>query len=139
MTWKDAPLYVEAHDLARWVSERAGAWADRGGRHLAARVGDVACSLLEAVALALTFPVGRASHLAEADRAIVRLRVLLRLARELGYLSPGGLRFACERLQTAGRMVGGWRKRLDTIDTGGGQSAVVDQIPGDGPPAAPGA
>ena len=46
------------------------------------------------------------------DHAIVRLRVLLRLARDIGLVSAGGLRHASGRLRTIGRMVGGWRKRM---------------------------
>ncbi len=111
MSWRDAPLYVEAHDLARWTLERTNAWASRDDRHLAPLVAGGACDLLTAVSLALTFPATRAIHLEEADHGIVRLRVLLRVARGLGLLSAGGLRFASGRLTAMGRMVGGWRKR----------------------------
>jgi hypothetical protein len=133
VTWREAPLYVEAHDLTRWVIELARTWGDRDAGPLAARVVDAACALLEAVSLALTFPSGRALDLEEADRSIVRLRVLLRVAHELGLLSPSALRFACGQLQTAGKMVGGWRKRVDKHDS------FAEQYSGDGPPAAAGA
>ncbi len=112
MSWRDAPLYVEAHDLARWIVERTNAWASRDERHLAPLVTRDACDLLSAVSLALTFPATRATHLEEADHGIVRLRVLLRLAQGLGLLSTGGLRFASGRLSVMGRMIGGWRKRV---------------------------
>jgi hypothetical protein len=126
------------------VIERARAWADLGERQLSARAVDAACGLVEAVSLALTFPAGRVGHLEAADWAVVRLRVLLRLAQELGYLSPGGLRFSSARLQAAGKMIGGWRKRMEPldiepIDLHGGQGFSADQTPGDGPPAAAGA
>ncbi len=114
MSWRDAPLYVEAHDLARWTVERTNRWASREDRHLAPLVAAGACDLLTAVSLALTFPATRAIHLEEADHGIVRLRVLLRVARGLGLLSAGGLRFASGRLSAMGRMVGGWRKRVDS-------------------------
>ena len=138
MTQREAPLYVEAHDLARWVIERADSWGDRGGV-LSVRVSDAACGLLEAVSLALTFPRGRARDLEEADRAMVRLRVLLRVAEELGLLSPSALRFACGRLQTAGRMVGGWRKRVEGVASHAGGNPAAGPISGDGSPAATGA
>ncbi|HEY2294032.1 MAG TPA: helix-turn-helix domain-containing protein [Thermoanaerobaculia bacterium] len=85
------------------------------------------------------FPSGRARDLAEADRAMVRLRVLLRVAQDLGLLSPAGLRFACGRLQTAGRMVGGWRKRVEGVQSRAGEDPAGVQISGDGSPAAAGA
>lgn len=132
MTWRDAPLYVETHDLARWVVERAGSWATRGDAPLGPLLTAAACDLVTAIALALTFPQDRPRHLEEADRAIVRLRILLRLARDTGLLSAGGLRFASGKLQVAGKMVGGWRRRA-------GGSEDRKQAPGDGPPLATGA
>lgn len=111
MSWRDAPLYIEAHDVARWVSERAlgfpAAAAPVGGR-LVQTAGD----LLDAVALALTFPDTRGGHLRAADEAIACLRVQLRLARDLGLVSAGGVRHVAARLAVAGRMIGGWRKRV---------------------------
>ncbi len=112
MSWRDAPLYVEAHDLTRWIVERTNAWTSREDRHLAPLITRDACDLLSAVSLALTFPATRRVHLEQADHGIVRLRVLLRVARGLGLLSAGGLRFASGRLSVMGRMVGGWRKRV---------------------------
>lgn len=137
MSWRDAPLYVEAHDLARWLLERAATWEDGEPAH---RVAGSACDLLEAVALALTFPARRAEHLEAADGAIVRLRCQLRLARELGLLSPGGQRFAAGRLLAIGRMVGGWRKRVDKTERQAqGRAPRPRRNPGDGPQAAAGA
>ena len=110
VSWHDAPLYVESHDLGRWVIEKASSWPSDA--HLAALVTTAGCDLVTAVSLALTFPSDRAEHLCEADRSIVRLRTLLRLAKDLSLISPAGLRFAHGRLQAIGRMVGGWRKRV---------------------------
>ena len=107
MSWRDAPLYVEAADLARYVMERASAWTGASAAALGAAVTDAAMSLVEAVALALTFPDTRAAHLVDADEAVVRLRERLRLAQTLGLLSPGALRHAAGRLQVIGRMIGG--------------------------------
>ncbi len=109
---KKAPLYVDSYDLAVWVIERASAWTEPGDRPLARRAVGEAYELLVAASLALTFPKTRAQHLEQADHSIVRLRMALRLAERLGYLSTGGLRFASERLQTLGRMVGAWQKHL---------------------------
>ena len=111
MSWRNAPLYVEVHDLAVWTMDRTGTWRDRNAATLAERVAGAVCDLVTSVALGLTFPATRGRHLEAADEAIVRLRTLLRLAEALGLLSPRGLRFAAGRLQAAGRMLGGWRKR----------------------------
>ncbi len=113
MSWRDAPLYVKAHELARWVVEHATRSSPEDRHPLAGPVTRSACDLLAGVSQALTFPDSRARRLAEADDAIVRLRVRLRLARDLGLVSPRGLRIAAGRLQAVGRMVGRWRKRVE--------------------------
>ena len=110
---KKAPLYVDAYDLAVWVAERAESWNEPGERPMARRAVDESYELLAAASLALTFPKTRGHHLERADYGIVRLRLALRLASKLGYLSSGGLRFANEKLQTIGRMVGAWQKGLN--------------------------
>ncbi len=132
MSWRDAPLYVEAFDLARWVVERTEKW-----RHqpLALLVTSSASELASSVSLALTFPATRSFHLKRADEGIVQLRTQLRLAHGLGLLSRRGLRFAAGRLEAIGRMVGGWRKRVDKKR----EEVAPSRVPGDGLPAAAGA
>jgi hypothetical protein len=111
MSWRDAPLYVHSHDAARWVIQRALAFPPNSAP-LAHRLTTSACDLLDSVALALTFPDRRSEHLRAADEAIVRLRVELRLAKDLALISAGGVRHVGSNLTAAGRMVGGWRKRV---------------------------
>ncbi|MEM9291021.1 MAG: four helix bundle protein [Acidobacteriota bacterium] len=111
MSWRDAPLYIESYDLTRWLLERAESWPlEAPLRH---RLVDAGCDLVEAVAVALTFPLERASSLQRADAAIVRIRVLLRLSRDLSMVSSRGVRFANDRLRAIGRMLGGWKKRVE--------------------------
>jgi hypothetical protein len=112
MSWREAPLYIEVHDLARRVLEWTPSWPDRGDPGLAATTRETALHLVDAVSLALTFPDDRPAHLAAADATIVRLRMRLRLANDLGLLSTGALRLAESHLLRAGRIVGGWRRRL---------------------------
>ncbi len=123
MSWRDAPLYVACHDLVVWTAQACG--PDVVGL----RVTDCACTLLESVSLALTFPAGRALHLRDADRAVVRTRVLLRVAADTGVLGPRRARFALGQLVDIGRMIGGWRKRVE-------RSALSESQPRGGPPPA---
>lgn len=113
MSWRDAPLYVHAHDLARDLLPRTEAWSQRGGAALGGLVGTSALELLTLVALALTFPEERANRLRLADDEVARLRVMLRLASDLGLLSAGAARLLHARLDDIGRMIGGWRKRVE--------------------------
>ena len=110
--WSQAPLYVQSFDLARWLAEKAE--DRRGGPHAAllAQASTAAAELLLAIGLALTFPSLRVRNLERADEQVVRARLLLRLACELGALSPGGLRHASNELDEIGRMIGGWRRSV---------------------------
>lgn len=134
MSWRDAPLYVEAHDLAVWLIERAATLREPAAGFLAPRIVGTACDLVDAVALSLTFPATRPERLAQADAAIVVLRTELRLAEALGVISHRRLRFASDRLRAIGRMVGGWRKRVEEPDRRKGVG-WREQDSGDGPPA----
>ncbi len=111
MSMLDAPLYVQAHDLAIWLSERTVSWPAAHG-DLATAVREGACELTCRAALALTFPDRRARHLRRADETIVRLREHLRIAAGLHLLSRRRLRYAAGELAEIGRMIGGWRKRV---------------------------
>lgn len=129
MSWDQAPIYVEAHDLSRWVVERVQAWPRERDRHLGRPVLAAACELLSSVSLALTFPETRIAHLRQADESVVRLRVLLRLARDTCLISPGGLRHAQGRLRAIGRMIGGWRRRVRTRASSSSEHDSGDGLP----------
>ncbi len=110
MSWRRAPLYVQAHDLCHWLLERLASRATRDVAGLGVRLAHDAHAIVSEVALALTFPVDRAAHQAAADDAIVRLRVTLRLAEAIGLLTPRHVRHVAAELSSIGRMLGGWRR-----------------------------
>lgn len=113
MSRREAPLYVRCHDLARCVTDRFDGSGSGLGR-LGPRLVDAALDLLCQASLALTFRPSRSRDLADADRALVRLRVQLRVARDVGALSASGLRHLEGLTLEIGRMIGGWRKRVDS-------------------------
>lgn len=53
-------------------------------------------------------------ELRAADRALARLKVVLRVAVERGHLSRTRYAGHAERLETAGRMLGGWIKESES-------------------------
>lgn len=112
MSAQRAPIYVQTHDLARWILERIETWPPERGVTLRGPLSETTCQLVTSVSLALTFPRGRLEHLHVADKSVVRLRMLLRLAGDLALFSPGGLRHAQGQLLAIGRMLGGWKKQL---------------------------
>ena len=54
----------------------------------------------------------KAEHLRDADSALTRLRILLRLCRDRAYLDRRGFEHVARNLDEAGRMIGGWRSDL---------------------------
>lgn len=108
MSWRDAPLYVRVHDLARDLLGRMAEGPHAGLRH---RIAIEAQELLCEVSLALSFVDGRSAHQAAADRSITRLKVLVRLAEDLEVLTARGARHSGEQLVEIGRMMGGWRRK----------------------------
>jgi hypothetical protein len=108
--WSRAPLYVRVLDLARWLNTRSEDRAAVPYAGLAQRTALESEELLVAVSLALTFPARRSQSLERADEAVVRIRLLMRLACELGGMSAAQLGYASSELDGIGRMIGGWRR-----------------------------
>jgi hypothetical protein len=115
MSCRQAPLYIEAWDLARSILDQIEtSTAPNRRSSLCERTLGAALDLLDNVSLALTFPAGRPGYLLAADESVVKLRLLLRLSLERAHLPRGAGRVALERLLQIGRMIGGWRKQVGT-------------------------
>lgn len=111
MSQEHAPLYVRAHDVAVVMHALGGRWTTVAERCLGRALLRETHSLLTGVALGLSFPRERAAHQRQADEAIERLRVLLRVAEAGGLVRPGAARHIQDELVDMGKMMGGWRKR----------------------------
>lgn len=79
-----------------------------------ARIDNAALDILEHLIDARFAAGAQATRpcLREADGKLTRLRVLIRLSHQRGYLSGGAYEHLSERLDEVGRMLGGWRARL---------------------------
>ena len=103
------PAAQKAYDLNRWLLPRL----ERFSRRYRFTLGD----RLQATALDLCLALVEASHsrtkerpLYRANRLLDQLRVLLRLAADLGELTVRQLEFASHLNAELGRMIGGWQK-----------------------------
>lgn len=104
-----APLFVDTFSLCEWLLQ-----------HLDQKTGALpqalccnALQLLTAVTLALKNRQ-RQERLDEADECLVVLRVQLRLAAAVGWLSDSQMLFALEGADRIGRQVGGWQRALNS-------------------------
>ncbi len=107
---KHAPLYTRTYDLTCWLVFRMDECAARRWPQIANRVMESAFGLLNATTIALSFPSGRAHAREQADHEAARLRVVLRVAAEVGALSNRQHTFAASELTIIGRMLGGWSR-----------------------------
>lgn len=109
---KEAPLYLHAHDLARWLLANLAP-----DSCLEERLHRDALALLDHIVLALK-GFDRDHHLDEADATAAVLRARLRLARDLERLDDRRLVFLTDQLDQIGRQIGGWQRRLaaDTME-----------------------
>ena len=75
------------------------------------RIDNLALDVMERIVDARFASGGRKiAFLAEIDRLLARLRILLRLSHARRYLDSGGYEHVMRNLDEAGRMVGGWKK-----------------------------
>ena len=73
------------------------------------RIDGLALDVLERLVEARYAPSGvKREALRHADLSLAKLRVLLRLAHKRRYLDHRGYAHVAERLDEAGRMIGGW-------------------------------
>lgn len=108
---KQAPLHTFAHDLAVWLHQQvATAPAATQATGLPAAIARHSRVFVEEVALALTFKGSRPQHQRAADQALARLRVGLRLAEGIGWLTPAQIMHATTFIEPAGRILGGWQR-----------------------------
>lgn len=105
-----APLFVDALGLAKWLVGHF----DRSPCALGPHVVSVALDLLQAVTLALK-DRRREEQIDSADESLIRLRVLLRLATDCGYLTADQYGHVLARVEAIGRQLGGWQRSLGPV------------------------
>ena len=112
MKYAEAPLYTPAYDLCRDLLQRTRRFPKDQRFVLGQRIANAALDLVDSVVGALvSSDLDRTRTLLAADQALIRLRVSLRLARDLELLSQRQLVHSTTALTTIGRMVGGMRRQ----------------------------
>ncbi len=115
MSKREAPLYVDAQALAVWLGKhRTPTIMTEAARGTWAEVLQTSRRLLVAIGAALTFPDVRDRERRKADLMLLRLRLLLRLARDFELISDEQILHLARRLDPIGRMIGGWRRTART-------------------------
>lgn len=103
------PALEAMYQLVRWLIPTLDRFPRRQKFLLGDRIQTTALAGLEKLVEA-TFSRNRGRLLEQVNVDLDKLRLLLRLAKELGYLDPRRNEHAARRLDEVGRLVGGWRR-----------------------------
>ena len=111
MAHAEMPIFTRTFDFLSWLLPVTNHFP-RAHRHtVTQRLLDAAFDLRERLEEANARQRGgRLDRLARADEALARVRLYLRLAARLGWLSGGQYHHVAEMVGEIGRLLGGWKK-----------------------------
>ncbi len=102
-------IVTKSYDLARWLLERSTRFPRSHRFGLGEGIQREVLGMLSALVTA-NFTRDRTAALRAASLAHTRLRVLIRLARDVECLSTKQYVFVIEPMEEVGRMLGGWSR-----------------------------
>ena len=107
----DMVIFTRTYDLLAWLLPATNHFP-RAHRHdFTRRLLDAAFDLRERLEEAnLRKGAARRERLDRADEALVRLKVYVRLAAQLGWLNPNQYQHVAGMYAEVGRLLGGWQK-----------------------------
>ncbi len=111
MSDKEMPIFTRTFDFLTWLLPATNSFP-RAHRHtFTQRLLDSAFDLRERLEEANLRPgATRLERLKQADEALARVRVYLRLAVKWGWLSGGQYQHVAAMVAEIGRLLGGWQK-----------------------------
>ena len=111
MPQTEMPIFTRTYDFLTWLLPCTNHFP-RAHRHtFTQRLLDAAFDLRERLEEAnLRRGAGRLERLEQADEALARVRLYLRLATQWGWLSSGQYQHVARMVAEIGRLLGGWKK-----------------------------
>jgi hypothetical protein len=107
----DSPIFVRTYDLLLWLIPAVEKFP-RSQRPVLGRAVQEAALALQAHLTTAGLSQTPGSALEQADVALALLRARLRLCFDLRLLTPGQYEHAARQIAEVGRLLGGWRRRL---------------------------
>ncbi len=106
-----APLLDRWTDFLKWLLQTTDTFPKKARFTLTSRIDNVGLDILDLLTTATYRRASvRTGALEDANLRLTRLRLLLRLAAELGYLSSARHAGALRTIDEIGRILGGWRR-----------------------------
>ena len=108
---RSMPLFTKTFDFLTWLVPLSHHFPKNHRHTITRRLIDAALDFQERLIDANeTRGVRRSAYLADADRYLGRIRVYIRLALKLKWISPRQYEHAGRQLTEVGRLLGGWIK-----------------------------
>lgn len=113
-TAPQSPIFVTTYELLRWIVPKMTKFPREHRFGLAQKILDTVYRFQHRLLQAIKEPDARrrAAFLHAADVDLAELRILLRLSLDLELLKTGGYRHIAALTDEAGRLLGGWLKKL---------------------------
>lgn len=107
----ESPLFSRTFDFLKWLMPRAQSFPRAHRFGVTQRLQSAALDFQERIVEAEAGRgAGRVERLRQADAALGKVRLYLRLCREWGWLTPGQYEHAARMVAELGRLLGGWLK-----------------------------
>ncbi len=111
------PLFVHWEKVIGELLDRTERFPKRVRGSFGARIDNLSLDILERVVVACyARRREKGGALQEVDLGLARLRVLLRLAHRRRYLDHRSVEHLARQLDEAGKMVGGWRRQIGSVE-----------------------
>ncbi len=107
---EDYPLFKRWYRLLDWIFDRCEGYPRSVRFSLTDRIAGLSVDVMSGIIEAI-YTKDRLQILDRLNLNIEQLRVLFRLSHDRRYLSRAQYEYVARELDTAGSMIGGWRKR----------------------------
>jgi len=108
---KESPIFSRTYDLLRWLIPVTTKFPRQQRFVLAEALQRTALRFQERLIEAAR-AVDPLPSLRQADTDLTKLRLYLRLCRDLGLMSPGQYMHVARMVDEVGRLLGGWLKKM---------------------------
>lgn len=115
MAQQEMPIFTRTFDFLTWLLPATNHFPRVHRHSFTVRLLDAAFDLRERLEEAnMRSGPERRAQLVQADEALAKVRLYLRLAARWGWLSAGQYQHVAEMVAEIGRLLGGWRKVVPT-------------------------
>ncbi len=105
-----SPIFVKSYDFLLWLLPLTLKFPKSQRFLLAERLGKLALDFYELILDAVLETSEAAEKLDQADRMLNKIRLYIRLSRDLQCISLGQYEHAALCIDELGRLIGGWKK-----------------------------